>query len=116
MDDLTIELMKEIIKLKEHIKDLENEQISEMKEHEEFCKIAKEKVNELTPKYKPGDEVYAIISTTLYERIDKVKIVRPEVVYVVDDGEDKTTQHESRIFDTEEEAKNKLKELDGMTK
>ena len=31
--------MKEIIKLKEHIKDLENEQISEMKEHEEFCKL-----------------------------------------------------------------------------
>ena len=68
---------------------------------------------------KIGDFFTALTTDKRFILIDSVNWDLKEnhvVKVIVDDGEDETTQHESRIFDTEEEAKNKLKELDGMTK
>lgn len=62
-------------------------------------------------KFEPSQEVYAIIDTFAYTDVMPVKIKSVEIIYVVDDGQDITRQHESRIFTTKAEAEAKLKEI-----
>ena len=65
----------------------------------------------IKPKYKVGDKAYAIIDTTFYTAVYPVTVVGVNLIYKVYDGRDTTMQHFSRLFDTEQEAEQKLKEM-----
>lgn len=72
--------------------------------------------NAIVPKFKVGDKVYAIIDTFAYTDVFPVEIRDTHLLYEVWDGEDTTKQHFTRIFATKEEAKAKLRELQGEKK
>lgn len=74
--------------------------------------LAELKEKAIVPRFKKGDTAYAIIDTTFYTDVFKVNILDTEICYRVDRGDnDISTQHHTRLFTTEQEAQEKLKEL-----
>lgn len=74
--------------------------------------LAELKQKAVVPKFKIGDKVYAIIDTFAYTGVFSVEIRDTHLLYEVWDGQDITEQHFSRIFATQEEAEQKLAEIE----
>ena len=82
-------------------------------DRQRIAELEEQLKNNIRPKFKIGDKVYAIIDTWAYTDVFPVEIRDTQLLYEVWDGEDTTKQHSTRIFATKEEAQAKLKELQG---
>ena len=99
------------VNLEEHKKVIEKQQkrIAELEQE-----LAEFKEKAIVPRFKKGDTAYAIIDTAFYTDVFKVNVLDTELCYRVDRGDnDISTQHYTRLFATEQEAQEKLKEIQG---
>lgn len=113
---------QELAKLKSKYEDCDKERLENRMEYltmknkwlNSEQQLTKLKEKAIVPRFKKGDTAYAIIDTTFYTDVFKVNILDTELCYRVDRGDnDISTQHHTRLFTTEQEAQEKLKEMKG---